>query len=114
MQTGVRRNRYAFGFLALAVTATALSAYMLAKYVSNPFELDLLRSELVRTKLRLVYYPTIVSAVLTPVLVAWATVGMRRRALVTSLCAVLALLLIVWASHSVMHLWAELGGEGLP
>jgi hypothetical protein len=87
---------------------------MLIRYLNNPFELDLVRSDQVGLKLRLAYYSLITSTGAMPFLVAWLTGGMRRRSLFTAITGVLALTHIVWATHSVLHLWAELGGRGLP
>jgi hypothetical protein len=91
-----------------------VSGYFLAQYARNPFALDLSRSEQVRAKLRLAYYPFVVSTLLIPVFVGFVAADTRRRALFSALGAVPAALLVVWATRSALELWAELGGKGLP
>lgn len=108
------KGKFVLGLTVLTILGSALSSTLLAKYVSNPFELDLTRTEMVGIKLRIAYYSSLTLTSITPFLVAWLTTGKRFRVPITTFSGVLAILLIIWTTKSVLHLWSELGGIGLP
>lgn len=114
MQPGARLKHVAFGGVILFGITTAASLYFLVKYQANPFELDLLQTQFVGLKLRVPYYATIISVTMIPLLVFWATAGTRHRVSVSLVCVVIGLVIIAWSTQSVLHIWAELGGKGLP
>ena len=114
MQPSTRLRGFAFVSIALSILTTVFSIYFLARFASNPFELDFTDPWLVRMKLRVPYYATIVSIVLTSVLALCLTDQTRHRLIVLFVCFVVGYVVGSWATQSVSQLWADLGGEGLP
>lgn len=114
MQSSTRFRGFAIIGIVLSIFTTVFSLLFLVRIASNPIEMDFTEPQLVRMKLRVPYYATIVSIVLTSVLALCLTAQTRHRLIVLFACVVVGYLIGSWATQSVSQLWADLGGEGLP